>query len=121
MKKIVTKTEVKKVPVEDTVAEFRATVDKTKSGREWARSGMANHTHINPDFTGVARSIECFDNQGYRNFKILTLYIENGTVVMADYSDPYAQFEAISKLNHFNDLGTLHLNNCWKHKRTLSK
>lgn len=89
--------------------------------QEWAKSGMQNSIVHNPEFSGVARSAVCFDNQGNRNFKILTLYIEQGKVVRMDLSDAYAQFEAIFKLDLWSDRALTHLNNNWFDGKTLSK
>ena|SRR6478735_9136596 len=72
-------------------------------------------------FTGIARSVECFDNQGFRNFRIVTLHLLNGKVVKADYSDPYASFEAISRMEMANEVSVHHLNNTWKDGEALSK
>jgi hypothetical protein len=72
-------------------------------------------------FTGVARSVEAYDNQGHNNFRIVTLYIENGIVTRIVRSDPYANFELIAKLEIQNELAIMNLNNNWKDGRTLSK
>lgn len=72
-------------------------------------------------FTGVARTVEAYDNQGFRNFKILTLHILKGMVVKIDYSDPYANFETIARMELANEQSILHLNNNWKSGRTLEK
>jgi hypothetical protein len=72
-------------------------------------------------FSGIARSVECFDNQGFRNFKIVTLHLVNGRVVKSEYSDPYASFEAISRMEMANEVSIHHLNNTWKSGETLSK
>jgi F420-dependent methylenetetrahydromethanopterin dehydrogenase len=73
------------------------------------------------DFTGVARSVECFNNQGFSNFRIITLHIKNGKVERKEFSDPYASFEAISRLELVNELAMLNLNNNWASGKTLSK
>jgi hypothetical protein len=72
-------------------------------------------------FNGLARSVECFDNQGFRNFRILTLHLVNGKVVKTEYSDPYASFEAISRMEMANELAIHHLNNNWKAGLALSR
>lgn len=72
-------------------------------------------------FTGIARSVEAFDNQGFRNFRVLTLHLQDGLVIRIDRSDPYASFEAISKLELWNELAIHHLNNNWENGKTLSK
>ncbi len=71
-------------------------------------------------FTGIARSVEAFDNQGFRNFRILTLHIEDGGVTKIERSDPIASFEAIAKLELTNELAVIHLNNTWTNGKTLS-
>lgn len=74
-----------------------------------------------PGFTGVARSVIGFDNQGFRNFKILTLHIENGVVVKTDHSDPYAAFEAMAKMELANDIAVISLNDHWENGKALNK
>lgn len=88
---------------------------------DWSRSGMQNHTVPDPEFTGVARSVVCFHNQGHNNFRILTLYIEKGKVVKMDVSDPYAQWEAIQQLERWNSSSLFHLNLNWKDGGAWSK
>lgn len=72
-------------------------------------------------FTGLARSVECYNNAGFRNFRILTLHIENGLVTKVERSDAYANFEAISRMEMANEIAVHHLNNNWENGRTLSK
>lgn len=72
-------------------------------------------------FTGIARTVEAYNNQGFRNFRIMTLHIEKGAVVRIDYSDPYASFEAISRMELKTEMSILHLNNTWENGKTLSK
>lgn len=72
-------------------------------------------------FTGLARSVEAFDNQGFRNFRIITLNIEHGKVTKVEYSDPYANFEAISRMELWNEMGILNLNNNWQPGKTMCK
>jgi hypothetical protein len=72
-------------------------------------------------FTGIARTLQCYDNQGFRNFKILTLHILDGLVINIEYSDPYANFEAISRMELANEIAIHHLNNNWAPGKTLSK
>lgn len=83
--------------------------------------GLKNHTIDQPKFTGVARSVECFNNQGHNNFRILTLHVEQGVVMRMDVSDPYANFECISRLEYHNETSIIHLNNNWLDRKTLSK
>lgn len=73
------------------------------------------------DFSGVARSVQCFDNQGFKNFRILTLHIENGHVTKVDYSDAYANFETVARLELANEYAILNLNNNWADGKTLGK
>ncbi len=84
-------------------------------------SNMVNSFVEDPDFTGVARSMECFDNQGHNNFRILTLHIKNGRVIRMDRSDAYANFEAITRMELANENSVISLNNHWSNGRTLSK
>lgn len=66
-------------------------------------------------FTGIARSIVCFNTHNqWRNFKIATLHIKDGIVQKIDYSDPYTQWEAASRLDVANDISLIQLNNKWK-------
>ncbi len=72
-------------------------------------------------FSGVARSVQCYSHQGFRDFRIVTLHLKNGTVDKIEYSDPYANFETISRMELQNEIAIHHLNNHWKNGRTLSK
>jgi hypothetical protein len=75
-----------------------------------------------PNFTGIARTMQCYlNNNTFNNFKILTLHIENGTVKSIDYSDPYANFEALVKMELANELSLMNLNNNWKNGNTFVK
>lgn len=74
-----------------------------------------------PPFTGIARSVQCFENNGNRNFRILTLHIEDDIVVKTAYSDPYAQWEAISRMDLWNANSLLSLNDSWQDKKALQK
>jgi hypothetical protein len=74
------------------------------------------------DFSGVARSIQCFLNNGqFRNYRILTLHVQKGKVTKVEYSDPYANFEAMVKMELANELGLIHLNNNWLDGRILER
>lgn len=86
-----------------------------------AKKSEPQVTHSVPDFTGVARSVQAFDNQGFRNFKILIIHIEHGMVNKIDYSDPYANFEAISRMELSNEIAVHNLNDNWVNGKTLSK
>lgn len=66
------------------------------------------------DFSGVARSVECFVQQGHNNFRIVTLTIKDGVVVKKEYSDPFASFEAIARLEVKCHEATLALNMGYK-------
>lgn len=66
-------------------------------------------------FTGVARTIVCVEHQGFRNYRIVDLFIENNQVTQKCYSDPFAAFEATAKLEIINDFATLKLNTGWTH------
>lgn len=61
-------------------------------------------------FTGVARSMECVLWNGFNNFYIVTLTIEDGQVVKKTYSEPYAMFECIARLEMAVHHSGLHLN-----------
>lgn len=73
------------------------------------------------DFTGIARSVECFNNQGFRNFRIVTLTVVRGKVERQEYSDPYASFETISQMELANELSIIRLNSAWEAGKTLGK
>lgn len=53
-------------------------------------------------FTGKARSFECYVHEGFKNYRIVTLDIQDGLVIEKTYSDPYASFEANARLELFN-------------------
>ncbi len=72
-------------------------------------------------FSGVARSVQAYDNQGFRNFRIVTLTIEDGEVKEIEYSDPYASFEAMAKMELWNMDSIIKLNNKWVDGATLKK
>lgn len=96
--------------------------DKLKEQKEFQQvSPMCNHFETNPDFTGIARSVKCYLNNGHNNFQILTLHVEKGKVVKCDYSDPYANFEAIARLELWNELAMINLNLNWKEGETFKK
>lgn len=87
--------------------------------------GQKNHTVTmdanTPKFNGIARTVEAYDNHGFRNFRILTLHIVKGVIRKIDYSDAYASFEAISRLEIWNEMSVWNLNNNWKAGATLIK
>lgn len=68
-------------------------------------------------FTGVVRTMLCVTNNGWPNFRILTLTLENGVVVKEARSDPYASFEAMQKLEFANDICQIRLNSNWREGR----
>ncbi len=90
---------------------------------DYSRSGMVNALYkMEPhEFSGVARSLECFNNQGHSNFRIVTLYIEKGKVIRTELSDAYASWDAIGKLTYWTDLACIDLNTHWQNGKTLSK
>lgn len=65
-------------------------------------------------FTGMARTVQCFNHNGWQNFRVVTLVIENGIVVQEFKSDPYLMFEAAEKLDLYNDYACLRLNMSWE-------
>lgn len=77
------------------------------------------------DFTGIARSVQCYlkssSGHEFKNYRIVTLHIKNGKVEKAEFSDPYANFEALVKMELANELGLLKLNNDWAEGKTLQK
>jgi hypothetical protein len=82
---------------------------------------MAKKTKEPISVTGIARTVEAYDNNGFRNFRILTLTIEEGIVVSVDRSDPYANFETISRMELSNEKSILNLNNTWENGKLLAK
>lgn len=86
--------------------------------------GLHTHKETYEDamkFTGVARSVEAYDNQGFNNFRIVTLHIENGVVVKVHKSDPYQNFELIAMNELVTEKSIINLNNNWADKKVLSK
>lgn len=81
----------------------------------------AQVTNSPQPFTGIARSVECFNYNGFRNFKILTLHIEHGMVMKIERSDAYANFECISRMELQNEISIMTLNNNWREGMALSK
>lgn len=71
--------------------------------------------------TCIARTAMCFHNQGHNNFKIVTLKIEDGKVVDAIFSDAYAQFDAIDRLESAARIGLWNLNVNWHDGEYLKK
>lgn len=66
-------------------------------------------------FSGVARSIICYNHMNmFRNFKIVTLTIENGVIVKEELSDPYNSAEVAAQLDLLNDKACINLNNEWQ-------
>lgn len=72
-------------------------------------------------FTGIAKSVECFWNQGHKNFRIVTLTIVDGLITDTHLSDAYASFEAITKLEQQINSLIIHLNNRWVHGNAWEK
>lgn len=72
-------------------------------------------------FTGVARSVECYEHEGWPNFKIVTLTIENGEVVGKTLSDAYANWETIARLEIVAQDATLSLKAGYAHGKAWSK
>ena len=64
-------------------------------------------------FTGVARTLVCENNNGFRNFRILTFHILDGVVINEEKTDCFAGFEAITKMEKSNLDSYFKLNNRW--------
>jgi hypothetical protein len=47
--------------------------------------------------TGVAFSFEAAKDQGFSNYRILTLFLVDGELVHTERSQPYATYEALAK------------------------
>lgn len=84
-------------------------------------SNVVAYSKALPPFTGIARTAQCYENNGHRNFRIVTLHIEDDIVVKTVYSDPYAQWEAISRMDLWNANSMLSLNDSWVDKKALQK
>lgn len=77
---------------------------------------------LNPEpITCVARSVICIENQGYRNFKILTLHIVDGVVTKIERSDSWLSWETISRMELANLSGILSLSDSWLDGKTMFK
>jgi hypothetical protein len=72
-------------------------------------------------FSGVARSVQCYDHEGYRNFRICRMTIKDGIVTRIEYSDPFASFELIAKLELEQELAIHNLNSNWLDGKTLER
>lgn len=86
-----------------------------------AAPDVVNYTMSLPPFTGVTRTVQCYENNGHRNFRILTLHIDKDMVIKTEYSDPYAQWEAISRMDLWNANSLMALNDSWFDKKTIWK
>ncbi len=83
-----------------------------------------DHKDVKSDlvpFTGVCRSVRCIDNQGFRNFMVLTLHVRDGEVIKIDEEGPHASFAVVDKMDSMNDKAFWNLNSRWKDGDTLSK
>lgn len=64
--------------------------------------------------TGVAYIMQAVKDQGFNNFRICALFIENGEIVHVEKSQPYAAFEALAKADHRFTLAHWELNSRFK-------
>lgn len=69
-------------------------------------------------YTGEALSVVCFENNGFRNFKICKMKIEAGKVVKVEYGNPYASFEAIGFLEMLSQFSVMKCGNHWEHGKS---
>ena len=69
----------------------------------------------------MARTVECYENNGFRNMRVVTLFIEDGVIVRTKRSDPWQAFELIAKLDVANHMDVLYLNGQWVDKKTISE
>lgn len=73
-------------------------------------------------FSGVARSVQCFKHNGWcKDFRIVTMTIKDGIVTEVQYSDPYASWDCISRMELAMELGIINLNVNWEEGATLSR
>lgn len=70
------------------------------------------------EFTGEAMSLICYDNNGFRNFKLVKLKLQAGKVIEAQYGDPYASFEAGAFLELMCNKSVIKANNQWSHGKS---
>jgi hypothetical protein len=85
-----------------------------------------SNTPPDPDepvmFNGIARSVECFHhNSSFKDYRIVTLHIKDGTVEKIERSVPYASFECGSQLDLMNDKSILNLTIHWRDRRAFQK
>lgn len=57
---------------------------------------------IIPSFTGTVHTIVYKPHQGFADYAVATMTIEDGLIIGTVYSDPYAAFEALAKLELAN-------------------
>ena len=66
--------------------------------------------------TGVAYTIDCCKEQNqWNNFRFWMLFIVDGEIVHAEPSQPFAQAEAVCKLDYRLSAATTSLNSRYKH------
>ncbi len=80
-----------------------------------------NHIEEKPEFTGLARTMRCYRNNGHPDFQVLTLHIVKGKVMTIEVSDAYKSFEASDRMDLWNDISALNLNSKWEEGKTFSK
>lgn len=61
------------------------------------------------NFSGVVHTICYRPHNGFANYTIGTLTIEKGVVKKIEYSDPYAAFETIIRLELMNEKKVEHM------------
>lgn len=73
------------------------------------------------EFTGIARSVVCYYNQGNNNYKISTLHIDKGIIKEIKLSDPYRSFELESQLETATKNSLFHIYGNWEDKKVMDR
>ncbi len=88
-----------------------------EEGAPWIDAGSPEF--ISPvKWSGIARSMECCVQNGFNNFRIITLTVDNGVVTDRKVSDPYASFEAVARMEIEVQKSALSLNFNYKDGKT---
>lgn len=77
------------------------------------------------EFTGIARSIQAYAMSAsgidFNNFRVVTLHVEKGKVIKTEYSDPYASFEVLIKMEFANRMSFDRLNTRYENGKAFEK
>jgi hypothetical protein len=75
---------------------------------------MKKSTKDKSDLTGVAFTIQASKEKGFNNFKICTLFIEDGEIIHTEKSQEFAAFEAIARTEIFINAALWNLSSRYK-------